>query len=109
MPKDLESTEPPPSPVTAHCRPGPYHPTDEEKAAKKREFEELLRLCPPLPEEMIMEDYAGRLPYRCPGGLRDGEWETWFDLKGMYLNVSMKHATLADDCYWGDEMEVLGN
>jgi hypothetical protein len=40
-------------------------------------------------------------------------------LKGMYLNVSMKHATLADDsfkkgilpspCYWGDEMEVLGN
>ena len=120
MPKDLELTESPPSPVTfAICRPGPTHLTNEEIIAQKQVDEEMFKFCPPLPAEMIMEDLAGRLPYRCPGGLKDGEWETWFDLKGMCLNLSMKHAILADDlfrkgilpslCYWGDEMEVLGN
>jgi hypothetical protein len=121
-------SEPPPSPVTfAICWPGPTHLTDEEIIAQKQELEEQLRLCPPLPEEMsdsapadleVMEEYAGRLPHRCPDGPKDFEWEAWFDLIGMYLNPSMINAILADDsfrkgilpspCYWGDEMAVLG-
>ena len=81
----------------------------------------MLRFCPPLPDEMsdpapedldVMEEYAGRLPHRCPDGPKDGEWEAWFDLIGMYLYLSMTYAILAEDTFrkgmlpspyhWGD-------